>query len=146
MGHTYDLSKYSDDGYRDVTGTDYALGRDADCVAGVALEAKLRSEAARDAYTTVLDQAIAALRDAGLSIREIAGRLDLSKSHVARRLRRGPYRSMPQPEIDSLVEAVWTEGLQRVRERLAPREGDVARPFTYSMNILISQSSEAPES
>ncbi|SOE06060.1 hypothetical protein SAMN06295924_1289, partial [Rathayibacter rathayi NCPPB 2980 = VKM Ac-1601] len=31
--------KYADDGYRDVTGTDYALGRDADYIKGVALEA-----------------------------------------------------------------------------------------------------------
>ncbi|PPG86109.1 helix-turn-helix domain-containing protein [Rathayibacter rathayi] len=146
MGQTYDISKYADDGYRDVTGTDYALGRDADYIKGVVLEAKLRSKAAVDAYITVVDQAIAALSDSGLSAREIARRLDLSKSHVARKLRRAPYRSVPQPEIDSLVEAVWSEGLQGERERLSPREGDFARPLTYSLNILGSLSNEAPHS
>lgn len=135
MGHYYSIEKYVMDGYTDVTGTDYAVGQDAEHIVGVALEAKLRAQAAQDAHQTVVRQAIVALRTQEWSVRQIASRLGVSKSLVSREARRAPGRAMPQPDIDSLVEAVWEEGLQAKRERLTPREGDLARPLTILLNI-----------
>lgn len=135
MGHSYPIEKYSIDGYADVTGTNYAIGQDVEHIAAVVLEAKLRTQAAQDAHQTVIRQAIVALSAREWSVRQIASRLGVSKSLVSREARRAPGRAMPQPDIDSLVEAVWNEGLQSKRERLAPREGDYARPLTILLNI-----------
>ncbi|MBE4720549.1 helix-turn-helix domain-containing protein [Pseudarthrobacter sp. AB1] len=121
-----------------VTGSGYAVGKDSAGVPGVVLEAKLRALAAVDAQRTVTTQAMVALKAAGLSVRDIARQLEVSKSKVSRELRRTPFRFMPQPEIDAAVEAVWESGLQRERTRLVPREGDLARELTMMLNILNS--------
>lgn len=146
MGHPNeaDSIQYDNDGYGDVTGSDYGLTRDPfaapdlERVAGVVLEASLRADAAEEAARTVLVQGIRAMSAAGKSVREIAAALDVSKSLVSRELRRTPKRWIPLPEIDQLVKSVWDDGLQTTWSRPVPRPGDSYRELDIRLNILSS--------
>lgn len=142
MGHQRE-TRYDSAGYSDVTGSGYAVGREPDHVAGVALEARLRARAAAEACDTVQAQAIVALKEHGYSVRRIAGILDLSKSRVGRELRRAPHRAMPLPEVDQAVAQVWEDGLTRERSRRRPREGDLVRQLAIELNILADYTRQA---
>ena len=129
-----------------MTGSEYAVGRDFDSsrIAGTLIKAKLNAETAAEAHETIRLQAISALREQGLTVREIADTLQwagVSKSEASRRNRARPRRFQPQPPIDHLVERAWREGPQAIWERPEKRDGDYPRRITLLINILASAGS-----
>ncbi|MEZ2373388.1 hypothetical protein [Arthrobacter sp. RCC_34] len=134
----------TDESSDDVTSTEYVVGldRDEQWIAGVLLKARLDALAVEEAYGLIRAQAVAALREKGLKVREIEQVLKLggaSRSQVSRDLRRRPERFEPEPVIDRLVETAWREGPQYSWVRPAPREGDLPRGrFRVSINMLNS--------
>ncbi|MDO5754360.1 hypothetical protein [Arthrobacter sp.] len=143
MGHNEDSMYKFDGSFDDVTGSEYVVGREFDSswIAGTLIKAKLDAEAAAEAHETIRLQAISALRDQGLTVREIADTLQwagVSKSAASRSNRARPRRFQPQPPIDQLVERAWREGPQNNWEWPEKRDGDHPRRLTISINILAS--------
>ena len=133
--------------FDDVTGSEYAVGQgfDSSRIAGTLIKAKLNAEVAAEAHETIRLQGISALREQGLTVREIADTLQwagVSKSEASRRNRARPRRFQPpQPPIDQLVERAWREGPQDIWERPEKRDGDHPRRITLLINILASAGS-----
>jgi hypothetical protein len=141
MGQNADSMYKFDGSFDDITGSEYAVGSDVDTswIAGTVVKAQLDADAAREAFETVRLQAIAALRERGLSVREIAQVLhygSVSRSQVSRAARTRPQRFAPQPAIDALVERAWQQGPKDEWERPAEREGDHPRRLNIAINIL----------
>ena len=129
------------DDFGDATGSEYATAKakTPEWIFGVGREAGLRADAAAEAAETVRVQAARALIGHGMTVREAARYLGLSKSRVARLAWGRAWRREPQPDIDRLVQDVWDDGLQTNGERLLPREGDQVRRYNMNLNIMSSE-------
>ena len=148
MGQKEDSIYKFDGSFDDVTGSEYIVGRELDSswIAGTLIKAKLDAEAAAEAHETIRLQAISALRDQGLTVREIADTLHwagVSKSEASRKNRARPRRFQPQPPIDHLVERAWREGPKNVWERPDKRDGDHPRRMALLISILASAGSQS---
>lgn len=130
----------SDDDFGDVTGSEYAKGKSPEWIGGVVREARLRAEAAKSAASLIKIQAARALRAQGMTVREAAHHLEVSKSAAARLMWGSPMRREPSPDIDLLVQETWKDGLQVDRERLAPRKGDKQHAYNLYLNLYDAQS------
>lgn len=129
-----------DDDFSDVTGSEYATGKSPEWIGGVVREAKLRAEAAKAAAWIVQVQAARALMAQGITVREAARHMGVSKSAAARLMWGSPMRREPSPDIDLPVQEMWNDGLRTERERLHPRKGDKSHGYNLHLNLYDAQS------
>lgn len=91
---------------QDPAGTAYALGSSADVALAAMKHSRIAATHANFAAHVVVSQAVFALKESGLSVRQIAAELSLSKSEVARRLKAGHHMYKATDDaIDRVVEA-----------------------------------------
>jgi hypothetical protein len=98
---------------RRITGTEFALGVDVELVKNAVADARRERATAEVAAYLVLDQAVRALQDAGLTVREVADALAMSKSEVGRRMKRPAPAVIDYPpdvagRIAAVVDRVWS--------------------------------------
>lgn len=104
------------DDARQPAGTHFALNKDRDAIANALGAARAREATASIAAQLVMDQAVTALRDEGLTTRQIADVLHTSKSDVGRRLRdRSPavldYPTDILERITAITTRAWEHGV-----------------------------------
>lgn len=93
-------------------GTDFAEDASVDRVARALAAARERLAVAEDAHDLVTFQAIRSLSTRGLSTREIAGVVGISKSAVSRHLRAG-YDGVAVQDSEAVTEIIrhaWANG------------------------------------
>lgn len=101
---------------RSPEGTHFGIGRDIGAAKQALGAARAHEATASIAAQLVMDQAVAGLQDAGLTVREIADALGASKSDVGRRLRDTVPAVLDYPgdlvgRITAIVSRAWEEGL-----------------------------------
>jgi hypothetical protein len=97
-------------------GTHFGIGHDVEAAQQALGAARAHEATASIAAQLVMDQAVAGLQDAGLTVRQIADALGTSKSDVGRRLRDTVPAVLDYPEdlvarITATVRRAWEEGL-----------------------------------